>query len=1226
MTGDISAYLFDPRQSYTSVRLQQGRVITDVDWNENERIGDDRLRRLLADVVCGYGTTNDGFRLVGATLASIEVPTGAGGTAPQATYDVSLAAGSFLLGGHRHVWPAADAETSLSQRDWLQLTGADVAALPAQPGADRTDLVYLEAFEHPVRAVEDRELRERALGGPDTSTRLKAIRRIGVLAGTAADCIAAGAQLRETVTAPAPGDTSGSAHGFDAEMREVLSKARLTVDFTAGDTAEDPCKPRVTGGYLGAENQAIRVQLSAANRFLWAYDNGEPLYRVQIENATPEADGSISIAFLTPPRDPVLFPLQGAIVEILPWDAVLANSEKVAAASGHLARVTASYDPGTDLLRIAPAIPAEMQEWLQSTDRDPLLSPRDPVEERRYFYARIWQPGPEESADLDHQFAPGTPVVLPGTGIELTFSDFGLPGDFWIIAARPNTPDRVVPWRLLDAAAPMGPQRFYAPLGLVHWTVDAAGASATVEDCRHRFRRLCQVESCCTVHVGDGESSHGEVDDLQAAIDLLPPAGGQICLLPGVHEAAARIVERENLVIQGCGPRSRVVAAAGQTEPVIGIEDSRNVVLRDFAIGSETTVLVAALRPERLLLTHMRLEARDRGAVIATAGDGIALIESAITTQPLAAPLIGTGAPLEPAVFLAGDRLRVLRSRIVTQPGDSTALTALGGLQIGGDSTDVEIADNLIEAGNNAGIVLGSIDFVPPDVIASQPTIMAYYAGHHAQPTHASWLTLSDDDCINIDPRPQPPDDPDQPTPPVPISDGPVVDCRIVNNRILDMGASGITVAFWFDPDNEDDAIVTDRLRIDGNEIRGCMRLELGNLAPEIREIVAFGGITLAAGADITIRDNRIVEVGTAHNTPIVGIFVLDGEAVAIQRNHARDNGRVADLESDIEIGWAGGIIVALARPAVDFFAPFRDQVHARQDGAPALIVEDNVVVAREGRALCVIGVGPMVIHGNQLTAHGSNTLSRIPIAGAVVGGFNVTTLALIGLLSRRETRNPLMAYLDILGGAAVAVLNLGLSNEIYLQLLGFSGLGLVDPQQPPGGGFDDDIRLLANGNVQFNDNQVVFDSLSPAITLTLSSVLLLSLDDVSMQDNQCDCDLLFDIVGIHALAIGWSVRMQGNRFKEPLLLNQDDFTHVFLSGLTLGIYNDTTHNQGTHCFVDVGLLKPRITITSFSSGISAELDSNRHLAPEALCRIFLDRRDQIGQAAGFPVAQVGVG
>ena len=206
------------------------------------------------------------------------------------------------------------------------------------------------------------------------------------------------------------------------------------------------------------------------------------------------------------------------------------------------------------------------------------------------------------------------------------------------------------------------------------------------------------------------------------------------------------------------------------------------------------------------------------------------------------------------------------------------------------------------------------------------------------------------------------------------------------------------------------------------------------------------------------------------------------------------------------------------------------------------------------------------------------------------------------------------MAFLDILGGAAVAVLNLGLSNEIYLQLLGFSGLGLVDPQQPPNGGFDDDIRLLANGNVQFNDNQVVFDSLSPAITLTLSSVLLLSLDDVSMQDNQCDCDLLFDIVGIHALAFGWSVRMQGNRLKEPC----SDRT-PFLSGMTLGLFNDTSHNQGSHCFLDVGLLKPRITITSLSTA------SRRRSTPTGIGRRirsasrFSAGATRSATAAGFP-------
>ena len=302
MTGDITGYLFDPRQAYTSVRLQQGRVITDLDWNENERIDAHDRRRLLADLICGNGSTNSGFRLLGAQQATIGVPTGGGGLAPRATYDVLLSGGSFLLGGQLHDWPGVQPDGTfpqsfLRQDDWLQLSGTDVGALPSLPTAARSDLVYLEAFEQPVRAVEDRELRERALGGPDTSTRLKGIRRVNVLTEAPASCVAAAAALRTFVTAPAPGDTSGQPHFFDETLGEVRSKVRLSVGFSGGGTTLDPCKPRVLQGYLGAENQAIRVQLTAGDRFLWAYDNGEPLYRVEISNSTPGADGSIEPPF-----------------------------------------------------------------------------------------------------------------------------------------------------------------------------------------------------------------------------------------------------------------------------------------------------------------------------------------------------------------------------------------------------------------------------------------------------------------------------------------------------------------------------------------------------------------------------------------------------------------------------------------------------------------------------------------------------------------------------------------------------------------------------------------------------------------------------------------------------------------------------------------------------------------------------------------------------------------
>ncbi len=1217
MTGDISGYLFDPRQTYTGVRLQQGRVITDLDWNENERIESSLRQRLLAELICGYGSTNDGFRVLAAQPASVNVPSGGNGLVARATYDVTLTAGSLLLGGLIHAWPerrpdGGFPQTFLNQDDWLQLSGADAGALPAPPTTARTDLVYLEAFEHPVRAVEDRELRERALGGPDTSTRLRAVRRINILADVPADCAAAAARLRAHVTRPAAGDTSGQPHRFDETLCEVRSKVRLSVGFSGAGATEDPCKPRVTQGYLGAENQAIRVQLTAGNRFLWAYDNGEPLYRVEISNSTPAADGSIELTFLTPPLDPVLFPLQGAVIEILPWGALLANREKVAQAHGHLARVTASYDPGTGSLRIAPAVPIEMQEWLNAGERAAILNPLGDDDPPRYFYARIWQPGPESAADLDHPFTPGTGVALAGTGLVLTFSGFGLPGDYWVIAARPNTPERVVPWRLLDAAAPFGPQRFYAVLGLAHWSLTADGTPvATVEDCRHRFRKLCQVESCCTIHVGDGSESHGEVDDLQAAIEALPPAGGLICLLPGTHTAAASIAGRRNVVIQGCGPRSRVVPSEGQTAPVISIADSAAITLRDFAIESEQTLLVQATRPRGLRLERLRLAARDRAAVIATEGVGIDLVDSMIAVSAATVSRIGTAAPQEPAVFVAGRRLRVLRNEIRALTGLRRRLSAPGGLQIGGDSSDVEIAHNRIEGGNGAGIVLGSVDFQPRPVIASVALLQAYYAVRRPLPTFAGWLTIADNDCVTIDPQPRPPRDPNQPEPLDPVSDGPIEDCRILCNHILQMGSSGITVAYWFDPDGERDAVITDRLRIAGNTIVGCMQLPVGTMPPELAEIAAFGGIALASGADITVRDNRITDVGTGHGSPIVGIYVLDGEAVVIERNHLRDNGRIATLDSPVPTGRIGAIVIGLVRPAVDFFAPFGEQVQARQDGAPALIVEGNVAVAREGRALSVIGVGPMVIHGNRFTAHGSNSLRRGAIGQTAPGTFGVTTLGTTGLQARARVSNPLTAFLDLLGGAAVSVLNLGLSNEFYLQLLGFSGLGQIDPQQPPGQGFDDDIKLLANGNVQFNDNQVVLDSLSQAVTLTLSSVLLISLDDVAMQDNQCDCDMVFDFVAIDALVLGWSVRVQGNRFKEGLF-------NAFLSALSIGLFNDTSHNQGTHCFFSFGALEPRITLTGAPAGLEAELDTNRHIAPQSLCGMFRDRRGAVATGSGF--------
>jgi hypothetical protein len=107
-------------------------------------------------------------------------------------YNFPVAAGGFYIGGLRFESLARQPETFLTQRDWLQID-ADPSALPTIPSVadlinpndgtttERFDLVYLRGWEHCVSAVEDREVLEYALGGPDTSVFRRRQRRIEVL-------------------------------------------------------------------------------------------------------------------------------------------------------------------------------------------------------------------------------------------------------------------------------------------------------------------------------------------------------------------------------------------------------------------------------------------------------------------------------------------------------------------------------------------------------------------------------------------------------------------------------------------------------------------------------------------------------------------------------------------------------------------------------------------------------------------------------------------------------------------------------------------------------------------------------------------------------------------------------------------------------------------------------------------------------------------------------------
>jgi hypothetical protein len=161
--------------------------------------------------------------------------------------------------------------------------------------------------------------------------------------------------------------------------------------------------------------------------------------------------------------------------------------------------------------------------------------------------------------------------------------------------------------------------------------------------------------------------------------------------------------------------------------------------------------------------------------------------------------------------------------------------------------------------------------------------------------------------------------------------------------------------------------------------------------------------------------------------------------------------------------------------------------------------------------------------------------------------------------------------------GTAVTIVNLGFASELIegLALLSLlkgrynqlqvtnepSTISRVPTNSWAGAG-----RLLQGGVVAFNDNTVIQNFLDGQPSLTLSSVFVLSFDDVSVQDNTMvsHIDFASDFCLANFLGFAWSIRACGNRFEETLF-------RTLNSAYTLGFFNDTSHNQATHCIEAAG-------------------------------------------------------
>src|SRR6187397_303078 len=104
-TPDIARHATDFRKHWTDVRMQQGCVLSEDDFNEGGRLRKEDVRRTRIDILGPTGSPDDGFL--------IKLPAVTGGS-PSFT----ISAGTLYLGGQRLTLEAD--EDFLLQKDWLQ--------------------------------------------------------------------------------------------------------------------------------------------------------------------------------------------------------------------------------------------------------------------------------------------------------------------------------------------------------------------------------------------------------------------------------------------------------------------------------------------------------------------------------------------------------------------------------------------------------------------------------------------------------------------------------------------------------------------------------------------------------------------------------------------------------------------------------------------------------------------------------------------------------------------------------------------------------------------------------------------------------------------------------------------------------------------------------------------------------------------------------------------------
>jgi hypothetical protein len=462
MQGDITRSTFRPDKHYSSVRMQQGRVQLDADWNEQVEIQQYLDHTTDRDVIgpCGAPKVGGGFAVQaqGNTLR--------------------------ITGGRIYV----DGILCENEEQALSLTdqpGLPDFQLPPDPGLY---LAYLDVWQRGITPLDDEDIREVALGGADTATRTKVVWQINLL-------------LVDDQQATATCKTD-----FQA-WQKLTGAVSGTLNARAQPQADppNPCVVPAAAGYRRVENQLYRVEIHREGAV------GTATFKWSRENASIETgwdDQNVNdLTIKTPGRDTVLGFAPGSWVELTD-DTHLLNGRpgtlvKLLNAEGQVLTIDPTTALGSVQRSDFPLNP-RIRRWDEPADSAGELSVEVPATNDGFIPL-------EDGVEIRFESEAGTTYRT---------------GDYWLIPARTITGDIEWPRNAAKqpiAQNPAGIEHHYCRLALVRLSGEVW---AFVDDCRPVFPSLTTIcaEDVCfdntTCQLADVETVQDALERLCYEADL----------------------------------------------------------------------------------------------------------------------------------------------------------------------------------------------------------------------------------------------------------------------------------------------------------------------------------------------------------------------------------------------------------------------------------------------------------------------------------------------------------------------------------------------------------------------------------------------------------------------------------------------------------------------------------------------------------------------------------